>query len=219
MSEKPDAPSWWYHRKRGLIDQAVFTGGAANERAMRRAALLGRFWRGDPIGADQRADLSAMRAQFAAGDDRADPRNLLGGVDEQLGLLAFVRPDLLRRLDALALEIASAIAPRGLVQTEQGWRAVEAYAKGARDAVLEERFAIHEPAMAQAARADAEAIDSDAGRRAVAAVLTPDGGPEGWSQVPPRNPDFPTTHPLQAQVLRHLRRQGAFEQRRWNLWE
>lgn len=200
MSENPARPTW-YHRKHGLIDQVTTPAGEAAERALRRSALCGRFWRGEPLTEDERADLEAMRAEHEAGDFRSDPRSAIGGTEERLGYLAFVRPDLLRRLDNLARELGAAAFQTG--DELVGWHTIERYAAGAYEAGVEERYP--PDSLQRSAENNARAAATPEGERGLAALLTPDDGPEGWSTVPPGNLEFPRTHPLQGQLLSHLR--------------
>ena len=167
----------WFFRIGGVVTSAAWD--VDDPTPMLRANGYAKLWRG--------LDLSDY--ERAAVDTGTPDRPLSGvagniGRDVMLGAIARHRPDLLETLDRLALDLAAVL---GLPEAF-AWGALSDYAAGAQAVTLDEM------GLAGADEPEPEGLEPEAD------AMAPDGGPEGWSQVPPADPAH-GCHPS--------RRQGA----------
>lgn len=173
-----EAPSDWFYREGGCVTSASLD--VTDPTPMHRQNAYRKIWRGEDLTAEERAALP----------DAAEParRYSAGGHDELLGLIAHHKPEILHAIDKAAEDLAALLGLPPVI----AWNLLADYTERARQVVAAEFSASLPPAdpdELERWRAEADAwAASEEGRRAQAA-LEPDGGPEGWSQVPPANPD------------------------------
>lgn len=208
MTDEAD-PNDWYFRADGAITTSARDVQDVGPMRLHNAYL--KTWRGEELTDDERAAVEAAKALPLSGSVAG---NMLG--DTALGFLAAQAPMLLHELDALvekmaerlggprflAWEVASDYAARALMVTQDeygiGALAGDGYEAGGDLA----RFSLPPERVAEivAERADAEASNAawegSPEQLARLAAMAPDDGPEGWSQVPPMNPEHPC-HPAQ----------------------
>jgi hypothetical protein len=130
-------------------------------------------------------EVAAVRAAEGMTFSEAVPGGPLD--DEQvLGYLLSHAPALVRQLDKLALKIGGRIGALGEVMA---WQMIRDYADRALAVTMDEAGMLDfEPTPEQEAqRAEAEARSASPEGQATAAAMAPDGGPDGWSTVPPMN--------------------------------
>jgi len=179
-------PTTWYFREGGLVTSTASD--VADPALMLRANAYAKAVRGEALTDDERAAVAAGKGQPLIG-------NVSGKLtdDVALGYMFMEAPGLVQQLDDLirgwadrlgfsdwlAWQIAADYTQRALAVTmdEAGLNADAethltrlASAGVTPDRLAEIRAELEEP----------EAMDTEEG------ALTPDGGPEGWSTVPPQ---------------------------------
>lgn len=198
------APQVWYLREGGVIRSVAWD--VVDVTPMFRANAYAKTVRGEPLSDDERAAVEAVRGQPLMATTAG---NMVGDVG--LGFLFTQAPELVQQLDDLigewakrlgypdfmAWQLAADYAQRALAVTldEAGMGDEESAARHLkRSGETPERIAEVQAAWAK------DQVDSDAwtaspeGQAAAAAAeitMVADDGPEGWSTVPPANPDHP----------------------------
>lgn len=183
MSETTGAH--WYFREGGAVTSAAWD--VTDPAPLLRHNAYAKSWRGEALSEAEREAMASAPGGWVG----AVSGNMAG--DVLLGMIAHHKPEALVALDRLADDLAEGLGlPAFMV-----WQTLADYAERATSVVLAETFAsvpasdpAEEARQVAAARAWEE---SEEGRRAAEAAA-PDGGPEGWSQIPPANPAHPC-HP------------------------
>lgn len=210
--------SHWYFREEGAVRDAAQS--VVDPAPMHRANAYRKVVNGEDLTDAEREAVAATKGlpmvPTVAG-------NTLG--DVALGFLFSQAPDLVAELDALVARWAERLGHPEVF----AWQAAADYTERALAVTMEEAgFGVEDAAAHPAFRnetperiaevqaawdADRKAFDNlmaspeeQARQAAVAEAMAPDGGPEGWSQIPPTNPDHPS-HPdnLRLAMERHWR--------------
>ncbi len=175
----------WYLREGGAVTSAAWN--VADPVPMLRHNAYAKSWRGEPLSEAEQAALDSAPPVWLG----AVAGNMVG--DALLGMIARHKPEALEAIDRIADDLAEGLG----LAPHLVWHGLADYAARALAVVQAEAFAdpltlSPEDEARQVAEAGAWE-DSEEGRRAIEAAA-PDGGPEGWSQVPPLNPAHPL-HP------------------------
>lgn len=174
MTEPADIPRLYY-RQWGVVTHSVQPPTLADFLALLRSSAFAKLWRGEAPTEEEAAALSE--------GSYPDPGRRLSYIaPEQLPSLvnglAHVAPDLLARVDALANEVAQALGAAELV----GWQVLASYTRSAVSVALARAGFDHEATDPASDYAEPVAGQSDGPD----VWANSDGGPEGWSTVPPR---------------------------------
>lgn len=195
-------PSTWYFREGGVVTQTAHD--VADPARFHCENAYRKAWRQEALTADERAAAEAAKGSPLWGGVAGD---VMG--DTALGFLALQAPELLQQFDVLvekmgerlggfpfmAWAVAVDYAQRGLAVTrdecglfdlggaEDFDKAFDAGSDLARFNLSPERVAEIVAERAEA-KAELEAWEGSPEQLANAADMTPDDGPEGWSQVP-----------------------------------
>jgi hypothetical protein len=179
------AGNHWFLREGGVVTMASWD--VADATPLHLANAYAKSWRGDELTADEAQALGDAPEQPVA-----SAGNLLSG-DLLLGMIARHRPEILEAVDALAEQLAGFLPslPQLLA-----WSALSDYTDRALGVVAHEVTAGMVPEGSAAVledwaqqEASVAAWEASPDGIAAAAALAPDGGPEGWSQVPPTHPN------------------------------
>lgn len=207
----------WFYREDGHVVQATLD--VVDPTPLLRANAYVKAARGEELTDGERAIVEAVAGQPLAG---TTPGNLVG--EMALGFMFLQHPELVREVDELATKWAAKLGP--FIGEYLGWTTLQTYVERAAQNVLAEagigvteeeqakRLAPDDPERQAELRAgwEAQRLESDAwsetpeGKAAAALTSTPDDGPEGWSTVPPSDPNN-SNHPdrLAEQMARHWR--------------
>jgi hypothetical protein len=197
MGDKAET-AHWYFREGGIVTTASWD--VADPSPMLRANAYQKAARGEALTDDEHAAVEAARGQPLA-------HTVLGNLagDVGLGFLFTQAPELVQQLDDLVGQWAERL---GLADFA-AWQLAADYTVRALAATMDEaRIGDEESAIRHLERdgetperisdwrgggaavvAVAAAWATSPEGQAAAAAMAPDGGPEGWSQVPPANPD------------------------------
>lgn len=174
----------WCYREGGVVLSAIAPADVTADCRLKIQASNGyvRIRKGEDPTEEQTEAMALLRVQGVPASQR-----LLQGPAAQLGFLGAEHPELLKRLDQLAVEIADAL---GALEPA-AWRIMQNYADSAEWASLQSLggYTLDPPPHPNLTQSDEQA-------RAIleemqdAAIVLADGGPDGWSTVRP-----PEGHP------------------------